>query len=375
MTEDDEERGKARGKLAPENRGNSPDNVVPFERGKSFPASGNDLATIKLEGEGFWSPEKVEFLRATLENYMEAQNLTPQNLYDLIKAPEINANIEKSLREDGIRLTRAQARPDQDDKSRDIIRNWIKRYPFAVSEDFLKYADRFVRQNGLHRKSEAARSKAIASRIAYHLSALRDIFSDIDFSPVPLEQFRLPDQCTFEILDGYREPVALLSIWFSADLTGHFVIIRPNELIPLEKFRQALSGKDYFQLHDMILATRGYVVPHHMHEPPKYAQYEIVFSALYVETFETILPSVGGRWFGSKKQAVPFQDTLTIRCDESRPQGTDTLLKPVRLESFDSIPLESFSFLGQSSTALRLNPTFDRRMKSLEKFAFGGSNV
>tara|TARA_R110002124_G_scaffold68177_1_gene184801 strand:+ start:3175 stop:3537 length:363 start_codon:yes stop_codon:yes gene_type:complete len=112
----------------------------------------------------------------------------------------------------------------------------------------------------LHRKSEAARSKAIASRIAYHLSALRDIFSDIDFSPVLLEQFRLPDQCTFEILDGYREPVALLSIWFSADLTGYFVILRPNELVPLEKFRQALSGKDSFQLHDMILATRGYVV-------------------------------------------------------------------------------------------------------------------
>lgn len=374
MSEDDGDKRSDRGKSFPGSGSSTPENVVPFVRGKSFSVQRTSKSQVRTT-DPFRSPEEIEYLRLIFESYMQSENLTPQKLYDRIMAPEIDAEISRSKREDGITLSRVQARPDQDGKGRDIVRNWITRYPFSVSKEFLKYAYRFAEQNRLMQEiSEISRETAKA-RVEYHIQALKSIFADVEFSPVPLEEFRFDGQVTFAMLSGRREPVALLSIWFNDDLTGHFAIIMPNQTLPLEHFRKALASRLPIDAADMLLAARGYVIPHRIHEPPKHAKYEVVFSALFVETFETNLPD-GTFLRGGRKHNVPFQYPLTVRCNpDERRDGGPAILIPVEQDSMDDTIPEEFSFLATGSSGMRLALITHKSMDSMEKFAIFEKNA
>lgn len=176
-----------------------------------------------------WPQYKIDFYKDILLRYSQAHSVSPQQLYDQIMQPEITAKIRDHQARHGVALSVVEARPNQGDNGRDLIRKWLHHPHGKVARGFLKYVRRFVIiQKAELREFLVASHAVLENRRQYHSTSLHDI-SQADLLRGRLRELLKPNETYCFLLEEEQSVFAtadrkLLVLQFHESGIGYFLI-------------------------------------------------------------------------------------------------------------------------------------------------------
>lgn len=336
MSEDDGSSQFNCGQGSPSTPGETESKFVCIRGGKYSPAKKSEPAMSSTQQiQRYYSREKVEFLQAFIKDYMSKKQLSPQQMYDRIMEPEIAENISKAWTETGIRLSRVKARPHQGNEGRDIIRNWIQRYPFSVHEGFLPKADRFLREvKGTISPSQEWKQTQLERKAK--LAALRELLGDGQSSGLQEGGLRTDHTYCLALIDLSNEDRVLgcITFHFDDDTTGSFHMFRFDRHLYEGTSENNLKDGNckslQFNDEQISLFASGLcsIRRGHIFRDGKYGEIDV--DALYADVIET--SCVGGSefWFDKKGMnsilgRFHFRYKLKRKIDPKAGRGRDEI--------------------------------------------------
>tara|TARA_R100001086_G_scaffold37312_1_gene16652 strand:- start:266 stop:1366 length:1101 start_codon:yes stop_codon:yes gene_type:complete len=229
MSEDDRNQSAGRGRKFPATSADAFRNKVVSISGlrKFSHKEANDLVSRSVLKH--WPQYRIDYYKEVLLRYSERNSVSPQTLYDQIMEPEIAANIRDNQARHGVTLSVAEARPNQGDNGRDLIRKWLHNPDGKIAHGFLKYVRRFLIFNEAElREFMSASQSVLERRQEYHSMSLHDI-SQADLFRASLRELVKPNKVYYFLLEQEKSAFAssnrkLLALQFHESGIGYFLI-------------------------------------------------------------------------------------------------------------------------------------------------------